>query len=202
MTYPDHHESDRRRHRSTGLAVFAVFVLMIGAAYASVPLYRVFCRATGYGGTPQVATSGPQKAGARTLTVRFDANVAPGLPWVFEPETPEISLKTGTTATVYYRVRNLVGRDTAANATYNISPDVGGFYFNKIACFCFNEQHLGPDEVAELPVVFFLDPALEKDPTMKNVDTVTLSYTFFAAKKPPAVAVTGTGSKGPETPKL
>ncbi len=202
MTSSDNGARSRRRHRPTALAVFAVFVLMVGVSYASVPLYRAFCRATGYGGTPQVAKAGPQTAGARTLTVRFDANVAPGLPWTFQPETPEISLRTGTTATIYYRIRNLAGRDTAANAQYNISPEVGGFYFNKIACFCFNEQHLGPDEVAELPVVFFLDPALEKDPTMKNVDTVTLSYTFFAAKKPPAVAVTGGGNKASEAPKL
>ena len=198
----DPHAASRKRHRTTALGVFSVFLLMIGASYASVPLYRVFCRATGFGGTPQVATAAPKVAGARTIAVRFDANVAPGLPWAFEPEAPEISVKTGTTKTVYFRVRNLAGRDTAANAQYNISPEVGGFYFNKIACFCFNEQHLGPDEVAELPVVFFLDPALERDPTMNKVDTLTLSYTFFAAKKPVAGTVTGAADKGAEPPKL
>jgi cytochrome c oxidase assembly protein subunit 11 len=202
MLTPEDAAQSRRRHRFTALAVFSVFVLMIGASYAAVPLYRVFCRATGFGGTPQVATAGSATTGARTLAVRFDANVAPGLPWAFEPETPEMSVKTGTTKTVYFRVRNLAGRDTAANAQYNISPDVGGFYFNKIACFCFSEQHLGPNEVAELPVVFFLDPALEKDPTMNGVDTLTLSYTFFAAKKAPALATSGAAQQGGETPKL
>ena len=192
--------ASRRRHRPTALAVLAVFVLMIGASYAAVPLYRVFCRATGFGGTPQVAEAGPKTVGTRTLTIRFDANVAPGLAWTFEPETPEITLKTGKTATVYYKVHNQDDHATAANAQYNISPDVGGFYFDKIACFCFNEQHLGPGETAELPVVFFLDPALEKDPTMKDVDTLTLSYTFFAAKPAPAVAATG--PKRGEIPKL
>ena len=99
-------------------------------------------------------------------------------------------------------VRPERGRDTAANAQYNITPDIGGFYFNKIACFCFNEQHLGANEVAELPVVFFLDPALEKDPSMKNVESLTLSYTFFAAKKARSVAATGAVDEGREAPKL
>ena len=126
----------------------------------------------------------------------------PGLPWAFEPETAELSVRTGTTQTVYFRVRNLTDHDTAANAEYNISPEVGGFYFNKIACFCFNEQHLGANEVAELPVVFFLDPALEKDETMKNIDTVTLSYTLFAAKTAPAVAASGAPEQGGKAPKL
>ena len=98
-------------------------------------------------------------------------------------------VRTGQTVTVFYRVRNMAGRDTAAKAQYNITPDTGGFYFNKIACFCFSEQHLGPDETAELPVVFFVDPKLEQDPTMKDVDTMTLSYTFFAAKDAKAAAI-------------
>ncbi|WP_245496346.1 cytochrome c oxidase assembly protein [Lichenibacterium ramalinae] len=169
-------------HRRTALAVFGMAVVMLGLAYAAVPLYRVFCRATGYGGTPQVATAAPAARGARTLNVRFDANVAPGLPWKFEPETPEMTVRTGQTVTVFFKVRSTAARDTAANAQYNITPDIGGFYFNKIACFCFDEQHLGPNETAELPVVFFLDPKLEADPTMADVQSLTLSYTFFAAK--------------------
>ncbi len=169
-------------HRRTALAVLGAALTMLGMAYAAVPLYRVFCRATGYGGTPQVATAGAATRGVRTLNVRFDANVAPGLPWRFEPETPEMAVRTGQTVTVFFKVRNTAARATAANAQYNITPDIGGFYFNKIACFCFDEQHLGPNETAELPVVFFLDPKLEADPTMKDVDSLTLSYTFFAAK--------------------
>ena len=190
----------QRRNRATGLAVLSVFILMVGMAYAAVPLYRVFCRATGYGGTTRVAEAAPHVKGTRTINVRFDANVAPGLAWHFEPETPQIELRTGTTATVYFKVRNDSDQPTAANAQYNISPDLGGFYFNKISCFCFDEQHLGPRQSAELPVVFFVDPALDADPSMKAIDTLTLSYTFFAAKAPPAVA--SSGSKGTDAPKL
>ena len=186
-------------HRTTAFSVLAIVAVMVGLSYAAVPLYRVFCRATGYGGTPQIATGGPVVKGTRVVNVHFDANVAPGLPWHFEPETTELPVKTGSTVTVYFRVRNLSGRDTAANAQYNITPDVGGFYFNKVACFCFSEQHLGPDETAELPVVFFLDPKLEEDPTMKSVDTMTLSYTFFAAKARKTAADT---TARPATPKL
>ena len=175
-------------HRTTAFSVLAIVAVMVGLSYAAVPLYRAFCRATGYGGTPQVAASGPAGSGTRIINVHFDANVAPGLPWHFEPETSEIPVRTGSTATVYFRVRNLSSHDTAANAQYNITPEVGGFYFNKIACFCFNEQHLGPDETAELPVVFFLDPKLDADPTMRSVDSLTLSYTFFAAKAPKTAA--------------
>ena len=181
-------------HRRTALAVLTAVAVMVGLSYAAVPLYRVFCRATGYGGTPRVAAAGTEARGSRTIAVRFDANVAPGLPWRFEPETAEMPVRTGQTVTVFFKVRNMAGRDTAANAQYNITPDVGGFYFNKIACFCFDEQRLGPDETAELPVVFFLDPKLESDPTMKDVDTMTLSYTFFAAK-PTKAASAGTAPK-------
>ena len=127
-------------HRTTALSVLAVVTLMVGLSYAAVPLYPVFCRATGYGGTPQIAASGPSGRGSRIVNVHFDANVAPGLPWRFEPETSELPVKTGSTTTVYFRVRNLSGRDTAANAQYNITPEVGGFYFDKVACFCFSEQ--------------------------------------------------------------
>jgi cytochrome c oxidase assembly protein subunit 11 len=189
-------------HRRTAIAVLGMAAVMLGLAYAAVPLYRVFCRATGYGGTPQVASEGAATRGARTLNVRFDANVAPGLPWRFEPETPQMTVRTGQTVTAFFKVRNTAARDTAANAQYNITPDVGGFYFNKIACFCFDEQRLGPNETAELPVVFFLDPKLEADPTMRNVDSLTLSYTFFAAKPGAASAPGKAASVAPVAPRL
>lgn len=185
------------RRRVTALAVLAVVLAMGGLSYASVPLYRAFCRATGYGGTPQVATAAPAARGNRLLRVRFDANVAPGLPWTFVPETPWLDMRTGSTATVFYRVRNLSGRDTVANAQYNVAPDVAGFYFNKISCFCFSEQRLGPNETAELPVVFFLDPALETEAAMRDVDALTLSYTLHAVKaSAPALAKGDTGRDG------
>ena len=190
------------RHGVTAIVVGLVVCGMIGLSYAAVPLYRAFCQATGFGGTTQVAERAPRQPGVRTLTVRFDSNVGRGLPWTFEPETPEITLRTGQTATVYYKVRNDAGRAITARAEYNVSPDVVGGYFDKISCFCFSEQTVGPNQTVEMPVVFFLDPALEKDKTLNAVDSVTLSYTFFAVRdqpvpKPPKQAESGTtlGSK-------
>jgi cytochrome c oxidase assembly protein subunit 11 len=171
-----------RRNRATGFAVAVLFLVMLGAAFAAAPLYGLFCRATGFAGTTQVAHSAPALKGDRILTVRFDANVAAGLPWIVEPETPSLTLRTGETATVYFRFRNQAGRETAANAVYNVAPEVSGGYFDKIACFCFSEQRLGPAETAELPVVFFLDPKLEHDETMNGIDTLTLSYTLYPAR--------------------
>jgi cytochrome c oxidase assembly protein subunit 11 len=126
--------------------------------------------------------------GHRILRVGFDANVAPGLDWRLEPEDESIRVRTGKTVTVYFRVKNLSDRPTEGHATFNVAPEVSGGYFDKISCFCFSTQHLGPHESAEWPVVFFLDPALEKDPSMARVDSITLSYTMFAppAEKPSA----------------
>ena len=172
-----------RRNRATGFAVAILFLVMLGAAFAAVPLYGVFCRATGFAGTTQVAHSAPTLKGKRVLTVRFDVNVGAGLPWIVEPETPSLTLRTGQTATVFFKFRNQAGRETAANAVYNVAPEVSGAYFDKIACFCFSEQHLGPAETTELPVVFFLDPKLEQDETMNGIDTLTLSYTLYPVRE-------------------
>lgn len=176
-----------RRHLLIAAMAGAVSLAMLGLSFAAVPLYRLFCAATGFAGTPQVAKLPSASKGLRDLTVRFDANVAPGLAWTFEPETPAIKLRTGETATIYYKVTNMLDRATAAQAMFNVSPESAGAYFDKLACFCFSEQKLEPRETVELPVVFFLDPALEKDATMSRVEEITLSYTFFAAK-PPASA--------------
>jgi len=157
-------------------------VLMLALSFASVPLYRAFCAATGFGGTPQRVREAATTVGQRVLTVRFDANVAHDLPWRFEPEVASISLRTGETATIYYKVLNLADHETRGTAAYNISPEQAASYFNKLACFCFQEQRLAAHESAEWPVVFFLDPALEKDEGMANVEEVTLSYSFFAPK--------------------
>jgi cytochrome c oxidase assembly protein subunit 11 len=169
-------------------AALAVGVGMLALSFASAPLYRLFCASTGYGGTTQVAETAPAYRGDRDLIVRFDDNVAPGLPWRFEPETPQIELRDGATATVFFKVANLADHAVSAQAMYNVGPGVAGAYFNKITCFCFNEQKLDAGETAELPVVFFLDPALERDETMQGVAIVTLSYTFFAAKTATPVA--------------
>lgn len=178
--------------------VAGVAVAMVGLAYASVPLYQMFCRATGYGGTTQVAAAAPTLRGARTMNVSFDANVAPGLPWKFSPEVASVNLRNGETSTVFFHVKNTSDKTWAGTAAYNVSPDQAGAWFTKISCFCFEEQKLGPGESAEWPVVFYLDPALEKDATMAGVASVTLSYTFFASKTQPAASA----DAGPVRPRL
>ncbi len=168
-------------NRRYAFAAAAVALGMVGLTYGAVPFYGAFCRATGYEGAPQRAAVASGEQGARTLRVAFDANVAPGLPWRFEPETDAVRVRTGKTATVYFRAQNLSDKEVAANAVFNVTPEVSGAWFDKIQCFCFSEQHLGPHETAEWPVVFFLDPKLEEDPSMAQIDAITLSYTLFAA---------------------
>lgn len=177
-----------RRHRTVVGVVCLAAVAMLGMSYAAVPLYRMFCQATGFGGTTQVAKAAPALRGKRTLIVRFDANVGPGLDWQFEPETPKVSVRTGETATVFFHVANRSDQETTAQALYNVTPEVTGGYFDKISCFCFSEQRLGPHESADMPVVFFLDPALEQDESMNGVEEVTLSYTFYPVKQKTAAA--------------
>lgn len=173
-------KASRRSGLIAGGVVLAV-AMMLGLSFAAVPLYRLFCTTTGFAGTTQVAKAAPSLRGKRDIVVRFDANVGRGLAWSFVPDTPQITLRTGQTATVFFKVTNRSDRETAAQAMYNVSPDVAGGYFDKISCFCFTKQRLGPHETADMPVVFFLDPALEKDKTMEAIDTVTLSYTFYPA---------------------
>ncbi len=174
------------RHRRVALTVLGMVVGMIGMAYAAVPLYQAFCRATGFGGVPQIATTESATRGQKVMTIHFDANIASDLPWTFEPEQDSIRLRTGETATVFYKVKNRSSRTTVGLATYNVAPERSGMFFNKIACFCFSEQTLGPGETMDMPVVFYIDPAVETDEIMKTQDSITLSYTFYAAKTPVA----------------
>lgn len=180
--HPDDKKTLSSRNNAIAGTALVVSLLMLGMAFASVPLYRMFCAATGYGGTPQIVKAGALRQGKRSLIVGFDANVAPGLPWSFAPETESISLTTGQTATVFFKVTNKSDESLAAQAMFNVTPENSGAFFDKISCFCFSEQRLGPHESADLPVVFYLDPALEQDEAMRNVDQITLSYTFFASK--------------------
>ena len=174
-----------------------VVVLMVGASYAAVPFYNWFCRATGFNGTTQVATSAPSDAPLeRKITVRFDANVAPGLPWKFQPEQNEIEVRIGEVVTVFYTVTNQAARTTAALAAYNVAPLTVGAYFQKINCFCFTEQTMGPGEKREMPVVFYVDPALTKDSDNDGLNTITLSYTFYPVRDPaPKPVAAGEGDK-------
>jgi cytochrome c oxidase assembly protein subunit 11 len=170
---------------------------MVGASYAAVPFYNWFCRATGFNGTTQVATSAPAGAPlARTVAVRFDSNVAPGLPWKFEPEKSEIQLRIGEVTTVYYTVTNLAARTTFGQAAYNVTPLTVGAYFQKINCFCFTEQTMAPGEKREMAVVFYVDPALAADHENDTLKTITLSYTFYPVRDPaPKPVAAGEGDK-------
>jgi len=183
----------RKAHRGLGrdAAVASicgfVVVLMVGASYAAVPFYNWFCRTTGFNGTTQVATAAPSSAPlSRKIAVRFDANVAPGLPWKFEPEQTEIEVNIGQVVTVFYSVTNQAARITTGQAAYNVAPLTVGAYFQKINCFCFTEQTMAAGETREMPVVFYVDPALVKDSDNDGLNGITLSYTFYPVRDPAA----------------
>lgn len=155
---------------------------MGGLAYASAPLYDLFCRTTGFGGRPLVAQSGDRPILDRTVTVRFDSNVDTSLPWRFEPLQREVRVRLGEEHLAHYRVTNVSQRPAVGTSTYNVTPEHAGPWFNKLQCFCFTEQLLLPGQSVDMPVVFFVDPELDKDRRYDNIRTVTLSYTFFEAK--------------------
>jgi cytochrome c oxidase assembly protein subunit 11 len=166
--------------------------VMVAMSYAAVPLYNWFCRATGFNGTTQVATSMPTTTLDRVVTVRFDANVSGGLPWKFEPEVNSIDVKLGEVVTVNYKVTNFAARPTVGQAAYNVTPLAYGSYFQKINCFCFTEQSMKPGETREMAVVFYVDPAQAKDSDAGPHDTITLSYTFYPVRdaQPPVLGST------------
>jgi cytochrome c oxidase assembly protein subunit 11 len=170
-----------RRLGLTAASCVVFVAAMVAMSFAAVPLYRIFCAATGYGGATRRATSGPEAALARTVRIRFDTNVANGLGWGFRPLTREVTIQVGEVRKVAFSVENRTARATAGLASFNVTPAEAGAYFNKISCFCFDEQKLGPGARAELPVVFFLDPAIAESRELANLDTITLSYTFFPA---------------------
>jgi cytochrome c oxidase assembly protein subunit 11 len=185
MTAPQ--DPNSKKHRRLALACGVFVASMLGAAYAAVPLYDMFCRVTGFGGTPQIASAAPKEVLDRKILVRFDANVAPGLNWEFSPVQREMEVRVGETALAFYRAKNLSSHDQWGSATYNVTPEVTGGYFTKMHCFCFEKQSLKAGEEMDMPVQFFVDPSLVEDKTLDGVTTITLSYTFFAAE-PPAIA--------------
>ena len=161
----------------------------MGALTATAPtLYDLFCRVTGFAGTTQRAAAAPDAVSERSITVRFDANVAQSLPWAFRPKLREVTLKLGEVRDVAYVARNEMASDSWGTATFNVSPPAAGAYFNKIACFCFTNQHLKPGESVEMPVQFFVDPEILKDEALAHLPDITLSYTFFPDEKPEEVA--------------
>ncbi|MEP7130211.1 MAG: cytochrome c oxidase assembly protein [Sphingomicrobium sp.] len=168
----------QQRNTRTALIMALLVAFMLGLAFAAVPLYRIFCEATGFNGTTQRADRAPG-AVAGQVKVQFDANVHPGLPWRFEPEQVAVNVAPGARTQIFYRSQNLSARAITAQAVYNVSPDTVGKYFKKIQCFCFTEQTLQPGQSVHMPVVFFVDPAIAKDPDTKDVHEITLSYTFY-----------------------
>jgi cytochrome c oxidase assembly protein subunit 11 len=187
-----------RRDKIVAAACGFTVAFMIGAAYAAVPLYNWFCRATGFNGTTQVATAGPTGMIDRKVIVRFDANVGPGLPWRFEPEQNQIEVNLGQVVTVQYRVINEAARAITAQAAYNVTPLTIGSFFQKINCFCFTEQTLKPGETRDMPVVFYVDPSMAKDADGADVNTITLSYTFYPQREPTRPLADGTPSGRPK----
>lgn len=169
-----------RRDLIVAVSFGFVAAAMVGAAYAAVPFYNWFCRTTGFGGTTQVSEKAPSFTLDRTVKVRFDSNIAPGLPWKFTPEKNEITVHIGEVVTALYKVTNLAARPTTAQASYNVTPPTVGGYFTKINCFCFTQQHMAPGETREMAVVFYVDPSIVKDSDQDGLKTITLSYTFYA----------------------
>ena len=182
MGVPAGNDRLRRRNRVFLVSLFAVVAGMVGLAFASAPLYSMFCRVTGFGGTTQRADAAPAKVLDRVVTIRFNSDVNDALPWNFRPEQRELKVRVGETGLANYRAENRAAKPTVGTAVYNVTPDKAGLYFNKIQCFCFDEQVLEPGQSVDMPVAFFVDPAMADDPNMEDVTTITLSYTFFRAK--------------------
>ncbi len=187
MTQPQEPRPRNRRQDLTVAAMAGGLALMtLGAAFAAVPFYTWFCKTTGYGGTTQVAVSAPVTQIDRKFEIRFDANIASGLPWSFHPETPTVVVHGGEVATVNYVLENLSDEPTQGMAVYNVAPDSAGGYFNKLVCFCFTEQKLGPHERVIAPVTFFVDPEIDSDRNARAITSIALSYTFFPSRSPVA----------------
>ena len=167
-----------QRNGRTAMMMALIVAAMLGLAFASVPLYKMFCDLTGFAGTPQRAERAPG-AIAGEIGVRFDANVHPGLPWRFEPKQTTVRIKPGAQTQIFYRSTNQSTRAWTGQAVFNVSPDQVGKYFKKIQCFCFTEQTLKPGESVDMPVLFFVDPKIKEDPDTKDIDEITLSYTFY-----------------------
>jgi cytochrome c oxidase assembly protein subunit 11 len=169
-------------------ACVAFFGGMIGVTFASAELYDLFCRVTGYDGTTQRVTQASNKVLDRKITVRFDANVAPGLGWEFQPVKRSVEIKIGETAQIAYKAKNALPTPSRGKAVFNVTPETAGAYFNKLQCFCFVDTELKPGKTLEMPVVFFVDPEIVNEPDLKNIETITLSYTFFPSSDEKPVA--------------
>jgi cytochrome c oxidase assembly protein subunit 11 len=189
----------KRRHSILALSLVGLVAGMVGLSFASVPLYRMFCQATGYGGVPQRAEKAPGEVLDRTVTIRFDGNVDRSLPWTFAPVQQTMDVKIGETALAFFKASNNSSVPVSGRAIFNVAPELAGRYFTKIECFCFKQQTLAAGQTVEMPVTFFVDPKIVDDEDTKDISEITLSYTFYRSDEPnpPAAAVTtdGDGSK-------
>jgi cytochrome c oxidase assembly protein subunit 11 len=183
MSEKSNEKNMARSNRKVAIICSAVFCAMVGVSFASVPLYNLFCRVTGYGGTTQRVEQYSDVILDRKITIRFDANTAPGLPWEFRPKQRHVELRIGETGEAFYLAENNAKTPTSGTASFNVSPALAGAYFNKLECFCFTEQELQPDQAYEMPVQFFVDPEIINVPELKNIKTITLSYTFHPLTK-------------------
>jgi cytochrome c oxidase assembly protein subunit 11 len=189
----------KRRHSILALSLVGLVAGMVGLSFASVPLYRVFCQVTGYGGVPQRAEKAPGEVLDRTVTIRFDGNVDRSLPWTFAPVQQTMDVKIGETALAFFKASNNSSVPVSGRAIFNVSPELAGRYFTKIECFCFKQQTLAAGQTVDMPVTFFVDPKFVDDEDTKDISEITLSYTFYRSDEPnqPAAAAApeGEGSK-------
>jgi cytochrome c oxidase assembly protein subunit 11 len=189
----------KRRHSILALSLVGLVAGMVGLSFASVPLYRVFCQVTGYGGVPQRAEKAPGEVLDRTVTIRFDGNVDRSLPWTFAPVQQTMDVKIGETALAFFKASNNSASPVTGRAIFNVSPELAGRYFTKIECFCFKQQTLAAGQTVDMPVTFFVDPKFVDDEDTKDISEITLSYTFYRSDEPnqPAAAAApeGEGSK-------
>jgi len=180
-----------RSNNKVAFLLLGVIGGMLGLSFAAVPLYRIFCQITGYGGTPRIDAAASTRMVDRTITIRFNADVHRGMPWKFAPAQKEITLRLGEEAVAFYVARNPTDQPVTGVSTYNVTPDKAGRYFQKTACFCFDEQTLVPGQEMSFPLSFWVDPAILNDPDTRNLRTITLSYTFFRSLDDQALANAG-----------
>ncbi len=194
----DTRRSTPRCHACVALSMAGIAIGMAGLSFAAVPLYQMFCQVTGYGGTTQRAEAAPDTVLDRKITVRFDANVGRGMAWKFQPVQRKLELKVGESVLVFYEASNPTKTRLTGTATFNVSPQAAGSYFSKIECFCFTEQTLEAGERVDMPVTFFIDPEIVNDPEARNIQEITLPYTFFPVKQSAEVAAAGKSAPRPD----
>ena len=185
-----------RRHRFVAITCASVAIGMLGMAYAAVPLYQLFCQVTGYGGTTQRAISPSEHTVDQTITMRFDANVARKLAWDFRPVEQTLTVQLGENRIAHYTATNTSDKPLRGTATFNVTPESAGVFFNKIECFCFTEQLLQPGETVDMPVSFFVDPEIANDKDAKKISQITLSYTFYPMDEDKSAAATEPAAEG------